>query len=138
MFLCRISVGFLREYADKCHHGKEEDILFKGLKSKNLSDGHREILQRLIDEHSAARAAVKKLESASAENNRAAALESMKFLSWLYPKHIELEDRHFFIPVMDYFTEDEQQKMVGEFFEFDRNIIHNKYRKIAEELEKRK
>ena len=62
----------------------------------------------------------------------------MKFLSWLYPKHIELEDRHFFIPVMDYFTEDEQQKMVGEFFEFDRNIIHNKYRKIAEELEKRK
>ena len=31
-------VDFLRTYADQTHHGKEEDILFRELKKKNLSD----------------------------------------------------------------------------------------------------
>ena len=29
-------VNFIRTYADKCHNGKEEDILFKGFKRNCL------------------------------------------------------------------------------------------------------
>ena len=33
-----LAVDFIRMYADRCHHGKEEDILFRDLTKKPLSD----------------------------------------------------------------------------------------------------
>src|SRR5665811_1180241 len=36
------AVDFIHTYADRCHHGKEEDLLFKGLAEKNLSPEHRQ------------------------------------------------------------------------------------------------
>ena len=50
--------------------------------------------------------------------------------------HIEKEDKHFFIPAMDYFSKEEQSAMLDEFRVFDRNMIHEKYKKIVEEKEK--
>jgi hypothetical protein len=38
---------------------------------------------------------------------------------------------------MEYLTKDEQAKMLEEMEEFDRKMIHEKYRKIVEELEER-
>ena len=32
-----LAVDFIRIYADRCHHGKEEDILFRDLRQKALS-----------------------------------------------------------------------------------------------------
>jgi hemerythrin-like domain-containing protein len=54
-----------------------------------------------------------------------------------YPKHIEKEDKHFFIPVMDYFTTAERDEMLEEFREYDRIFIHEKYRALITELENR-
>ncbi|HUW08656.1 MAG TPA: hypothetical protein VM537_02960, partial [Anaerolineae bacterium] len=34
------AVDFIRTYADICHHGKKEDILFRGLSKKPLSGEH--------------------------------------------------------------------------------------------------
>jgi hemerythrin-like domain-containing protein len=31
------AVDFIRTYADRCHHGKEEDILFRNLAKKKTS-----------------------------------------------------------------------------------------------------
>lgn len=53
----------------------------------------------------------------------------------LYPRHIETEDRRFFLPVMDYFTEQEQEDMLLDFNEFDRTMIHRKYESLVEGLE---
>jgi len=50
----------------------------------------------------------------------------------LYPEHIKIEDKDFFLPVMKYFSEEEQGAMVQEFYEFDRTIMHWKYGKIVE------
>jgi hemerythrin-like domain-containing protein len=38
----------------------------------------------------------------------------------LYPVQIETEDKEFFYPCKDYFTEEEQQKMLQEFYNFDK------------------
>jgi hemerythrin-like domain-containing protein len=35
------AVDFIRMYADRTHHGKEEDILFRELAKKQLSPGTR-------------------------------------------------------------------------------------------------
>jgi len=135
------AVDFFRTYADRTHHGKEEDILFKALAGKPLSEEHKRIMGELLEEHVCARAKVAGLFEVNARysGGEKQALGEMKpfleALISLYPKHIEKEDRHFFIPAMDYFTEPEQELMLKEFFEFDRNMIHEKYRKVVEGFE---
>ena len=48
-------------YADRTHHGKEEDILFRDLEKKSLSPNHNKIINELVEEHIWARATVGKL-----------------------------------------------------------------------------
>ena len=45
------AVDFIRVYADCTHHGKEEDILFRDLRTKHLSEADRRMMDRLIQEH---------------------------------------------------------------------------------------
>src|SRR5574340_681579 len=45
------TVDFIRIYADRTHHGKEEDILFRELKNKALAPEDRRIMNELIEEH---------------------------------------------------------------------------------------
>jgi hemerythrin-like domain-containing protein len=135
-----VTVGFLRTYADKCHHGKEEDILFKALKEKELSKGHFETLRQLLEEHDLARSNVRELLDAKAryvKGDKTAVAEIRKrllALAKIYPAHIALEDKHFFIEVMKYFSDKEQQKMVRDFWEFDRKMIHEEYREKVSRL----
>ncbi|MGD9160308.1 MAG: hypothetical protein PVG39_17970 [Desulfobacteraceae bacterium] len=44
-------VDFIRIYADRTHHGKEEDILFEDLKNKPLSAEDKKMMDDLIKEH---------------------------------------------------------------------------------------
>jgi len=38
---------------------------------------------------------------------------------------------------MDYFTKAEQDQILVEFYDFDRNMIHEKYRKLVDQLASR-
>jgi hemerythrin-like domain-containing protein len=126
-------VDFLRTYADRTHHGKEEDILFKRLGTKKLlSDEHRRIMQELLDEHVLARQNVKNLSEANEKQALEDIITALRNITDLYPKHIEKEDQHFFLPVMNYFTDIEQKDMIIEFNSFDQKMIHEKYGKIVE------
>lgn len=135
-------MDFLRTYADRCHHGKEEDILFRGLNEKQISQEHRKIMGDLIKDHVYGRKTVKALIDSRQryEKGDAAAvkeiIEYQKELVQFYPKHIEVEDKHFFLPCMKYFTKQEQECMLEEFRAFDRDLIHEKYKSLVEKLEK--
>jgi len=63
-------------------------------------------------------------------------LESLNGLIELYPRHIEKEDKHFFYPVMQYFTEKEQEEMLKKFQEYNLTFTDNRYRQIIETLDK--
>lgn len=136
-------VDFFRMYADRAHHGKEEDILFADLRNKAMSDVEQQMMQRLIQEHVWARQAVNKLSAANEryQQGDAAALYTMTYelgkIVQFYPEHIVKEDKHFFLPIMDYFPPAEQQAMLDRFWEFDRMLIHEKYRQVVVELESR-
>jgi len=133
-------VDFIRTYADRCHHGKEEDILFRDLKKKPLSREHNKILNDLINEHIQARKAVSSLVTAKedyVQGKKEAIkpiLDSIKWLVEFYPVHILKEDRQYFIPVMKYFSSQEQSNMLKEFREFDSRLIHEKYKKVLENI----
>jgi len=140
-------IDFIKTYADRCHHGKEEDILFRYLRNKKLTPEHTRILDELINEHKYAREITSKLADARKKyyfsNGNDASnqiytfeiYEYMKQLIEFYPLHIKKEDSKFFLPCMDYFTDKEKEKMLGEFWEFDRKLIHEKYKKVLEKYE---
>lgn len=135
------AVDFIKTYADKLHHGKEEDILFRDLSKKDLTPAHRKTMDELVHEHVLGRANTKKLVEgrnkykAGDNSGIKEILENMEILAKFYPKHIEKEDKHFFLPVMDYFDKQEKDAMLCEFTEFDRKFIHDKYKAVVEEIE---
>jgi hypothetical protein len=63
-------------------------------------------------------------------------LSSIDEIAALYPKHIEKKDKHFFFPIIAYFTVEEQAAMLAEFYEFDRKMIHEKYTKVIGSLKR--
>jgi len=135
------AVDFIRVYADRTHHGKEEDILFRDLNKKGLSEADRRIMNELIAEHAFGRRITKDLVEANTRyrHGDAAALEDiarcLRTLADFYPKHIEKEDKVFFPASRTYFTEAEDQAMLDEFWEFDRKIIHEKYKAVVDTLD---
>ena len=134
------AVDFIRTYADRTHHGKEEDILFRDLIKKQLSREHARIMEELVEEHKYARKMVGMLVDAKerylkGENTSREVVSLLGELAHFYPIHIEKEDKSFFYPGMEYFTKEEQDRMLKEFYEFDRNMIHEKYRNIVDRIE---
>jgi hemerythrin-like domain-containing protein len=133
-----MAVDFIRTYADRCHHGKEEDILFRDLAKKVLSEEHKRIMRELLEDHRWGRETTARLVKANEDYRHGEAeasstiLECVKALVDFYPKHIEKEDRHFFIPVMEYFSKEQKDAMLEEENEFDRNLIHERYKAVVE------
>ena len=134
-----MAVDFVRTYADRTHHGKEEEILFRDLAKKNLTPELKKIMQELLGEHvwgrktTASLVAAKEKYLQGEEGKLTEIISLARELGNFYPKHIEKEDKHFFYPCQEYFNKDEQEKMLAEFWEFDRKMIHEKYNKIVEE-----
>jgi len=132
-------VDFIRIYADRTHHGKEEDILFKALESKNISEPDQKNMNELIEEHKYGRKLVAELVQAKEEylagdpEALATILEKFAALVEFYPEHIKKEDLVFFPDTEKYFTKEELDAMLEAFWEFDRNMIHEKYKNVVEQ-----
>lgn len=135
------AVDFFRTYADRTHHGKEEEIYFRDLAGRDMAAEHRRVMEELIEEHTYARGEVRAL---LAVNERYAKgdLESLEDLKRglatlidFYPRHIEKEDKHFFFPTQEYFGKAEQDAMLQEFVEFDAKMIHEKYSGVVKQFE---
>lgn len=128
------AIDFLKTYADKCHHGKEEDILFKTLEQKSLSSEHGDMVNNLLQDHIISRkmvAALGELKDRYLHADKSALKNitgCIQNLVVLYRRHIEKEDKDFFLPIMEYLNEQEQSKMLKDFQDFDRNFIQSAYK----------
>jgi hemerythrin-like domain-containing protein len=137
------AVDFIRFYADRTHHGKEEDILFRELQKKPLTIDDQRVMAELVAEHVTGRETTRALVAANTRyrNGDAAALgeiaRHLRMLTEFYPRHIAKEDKVFFPASRSYFTAAEDQAMLAEFWEFDRQMIHEKYAAMVEGFEKR-
>ena len=138
--LVDLIMDFIRTYADRCHHGKEEDVLFAALAGKSLSAPHRTTLNELLDEHRQGRRVVLQIVGAAEAYGRgdgtalAAILDGLEFLAGFYPAHIRKEDKSFFLPAMDYLSDEEKASMVDAEREFDRKLIHRIYREKVDQV----
>jgi hemerythrin-like domain-containing protein len=137
------AVDFIRMYADRTHHGKEEDILFRDLGKSNLSADDARVMNELMEEHVFARRMTNGVVEANARyrnGNKSALVDitaGLRTLIEFYPRHIEKEDKILFPAARAYFTDEEDQAMLAEFWEFDRKMIHEKYKSVVEGLKKK-
>jgi hemerythrin-like domain-containing protein len=86
-------VQFLRTFADRCHHGKEEDQLFPAMRAKSSGD----TLAVFVDEHEEGRGYLRTLASRASPAERAAA--ARRYVGMLR-EHIERENEVLF-PLAD-------------------------------------
>lgn len=133
-------VDFIKTYADRTHHGKEEDILFKKLELKVLNQVDEKMMNELIDEHKQARNKVGeiiRLNSEYKNGQKDVVIKIIEIINWLnqfYPVHIKKEDEIFFPKADTYFSDEELEQMLKDYYEFDANMIHEKYNKLYKEL----
>ena len=133
-------VDFIEVYADRNHHGKEEEILFRDLMKKPLLAEDRQLMNELIEEHEVGRRAAKALAVANTRyrNGDHTALADIagnfRIFTDLYPGHIEKEDKAFFPASRTYFSDEEDRAILEEFREFDRRMIHVKYKSVVAPL----
>ena len=136
------AVDFIRTYADRTHHGKEEDILFAELDRRRLSEQDRRVMDELTTDHVYGRRLAGELAEANERyrlGDEAAlgiVVARLRALRDFYPAHIETEDKVFFPAARTYFTDEEDQELLARFLEFDQTMIHERYTAVVEELER--
>jgi hemerythrin-like domain-containing protein len=120
-------VEFLRVYADKLHHGKEEALFFPMLVKQGVPPQGCPI-GGLNHEHEKGRALVRTLaEQVSAYDHAqtgavAPLVETMRGISNLYQNHIWKEDAMVFPMADKVLTEADQKELIGKFADVDRAI----------------
>jgi hemerythrin-like domain-containing protein len=87
-------VYFIRNYADKFHHAKEEEILFKSF------DENLDILKVMHEDHEKARGHARAIEEAVKTKDRQAAAKHLIAYQELLTEHIRKEDEVLY-PWMD-------------------------------------
>jgi len=98
------------------------------------------VLDELIEEHVFGRKITGELVEANNRyrNGEEDALQviasRLQTLVTFYPVHIEKEDKVFFPAATQHLSAKEQQAMLEAFWEFDRKMIHEKYRMVVESL----
>jgi len=91
------AVAFIRDYADRFHHAKEEDVLFAALVKNGMPEKQSPI-EAMLMEHDAGRAHVRGMEEAARralagdESDIPALLEHARGYAKLLRGHIDKED----------------------------------------------
>jgi len=133
---------FLTNFADRCHHGKEEDMLFPEM-CKNLSN--KKLINELLGEHKAARDYIRgvadsigKYEPDSSDAVHMAL--NMEGYIQLLTEHITKENAVLFPIANNELSEARQEQMEGQFEKFEEEVIgvgkHEEYHGWLEELKK--
>ena len=138
------ALDFFRHFADQCHHLKEEKILFPVMEEHGIPrDGGP--IGMMLTEHEEGRGYVRSMLAAVSliEAKNQAAKETLLEIARAYLRllreHIQKEDEILFRIADDVIPPDEQKMLLRTFEEHEAKEmgagIHEKYLKIAEELE---
>ncbi|OGY43132.1 MAG: hypothetical protein A3J62_03465 [Candidatus Buchananbacteria bacterium RIFCSPHIGHO2_02_FULL_38_8] len=133
------AIDFIRNYADKFHHAKEEDILFVEL-SKDTVKMICNPTQQMLYEHDLGRNFVKGMEESLRDNNKDSLIQNTLGYTQLLQDHIYKEDNILYPMAEQALDQQTQETMAIKFREFgSKNPAQQaKYLKIVEEFINRK
>lgn len=125
-------IEFIKNYADKFHHAKEEDILFKEFtKCANEGGTHCNPVGQMLFEHEEGRKNIKMMELGLKENNKKYLIKGASAYIQLIREHIVKEDSILY-PMSDEALNDKVKKTMLKKF----NEVNTKNKKNIDEFEK--
>jgi hemerythrin-like domain-containing protein len=134
---------FLSGFADKCHHGKEESILFIRFKDKKIASLDK-ILPELLEEHAQARTMISLLNKTLQdhwEGNESSLIQIGKIYTRyaeLMNSHIEKENTVLFPVLENEITPGMDEELYEAFEKLEAEVIglgkHSKYHAMLEDL----
>jgi hemerythrin-like domain-containing protein len=137
------AIDFARNFADKCHHLKEEKLLFPALEARGIPREGGPI-GMMLAEHEEGRGYVRAmaaaLESAANDPLTARAILQKKAAAYLrlLRQHIQKEDEILFQMADEILSAEEQKQLLRDFEEHELKEmgsgVHEKYLRIATEL----
>ena len=138
------SLDFIRNFADRCHHAKEEDILYVAMQRKGMPRGSGPIAVMLM-EHDEGRGYVKGMAGAIAgyrtdPEARKVLVSNALGYTQLLSQHIMKEDNILYMMADEMISASEQKQLAHQFEEAEEKVvgpgIHEKLLALADELEK--
>jgi hemerythrin-like domain-containing protein len=124
-------IDMIRSYADKFHHAKEEDILFK------YFDENADILKVMHEDHAQARALVKEMLAALEEKDQKTIAKNLMAYRELLSEHIRKEDEILFPWMDNQLSTHQVGELFSKFAEVDQqiNVAIDKHANFIEQLE---
>jgi len=139
-------VDFIKIFADKCHHGKEENLLFPALEKTGIPKESGPIGVMLSD-HQEGRGYVRKMAEAVAGIKEGNKKEVKNFAKnarnyiQLLRGHIEKENNILYPLADDRLTPKQQEELKNGFTQVERKIIgegkHEEYHRLLDTLKKK-
>jgi len=105
-------IDFIKNYADKFHHAKEEDILFTAM-LENVGNMHCNPIPVMLHEHDEGREFVKGMEQGISENDTNKLIKNARGYCALLQNHIYKEDNVLY-PMAEEALSDEQKEIVNQ------------------------
>jgi hemerythrin-like domain-containing protein len=138
-------VDFIRTFADKCHHGKEQDLLFPAMEEAGIPrDGGP--IGVMLEEHDIGRNYVRQLAQAIADYKggdkkalKGIAENASGYVN-LLRQHIDKEDNILYMMADMHLDAPTEKKLLEEFEKVEKRMgegTHEKYHHLVEELRKK-
>ncbi len=128
------AIDFIRNYADKFHHAKEEDILFKEF-CGHAEELHCNPVKQMLYEHDLGRGYVKDMEKALLQNNKTLLADNALKYTFLLKEHIFKEDNVLYPMADEALSSDVYEEMDKKFMEinsdYERRGLIRKYSDFA-------
>ena len=136
-------IDFLKTFVDKCHHAKEEKILFPAMIETKINQSIGPI-KGILKEHKTGRKYVEglsrdidKYATGNKKVTGGITQNAQNYISLLRP-HIEKEDNVIYPMADEFLPEEKHKSMSGEFEKIETEIIglgkHDEYHRLLEQL----
>ncbi|NLP44270.1 MAG: hemerythrin [Peptococcaceae bacterium] len=127
---CGEVVYFLKIFADKCHHGKEEDYLFKELVKKGIPNEGGPV-GVMLQEHVQGRDYIAQMSRSLDEKNIEGFNNAAALYCELLRQHIAKENNVLFVMADKVLNEQEQNLMFEQFEQHEEDVIgHGVHEKL--------
>ena len=132
------AIDFIRNYADKFHHAKEEDILFVEM-CKDEAKMHCNPTQQMLYEHDLGRDFIKKLGRGVEEDNNGVIIENARGYAHLLQEHIFKEENILYPMADEALKQNVKNEILEKFKQVEQRLIKEKEKHLLflEELRSR-
>ncbi len=129
------ALKFIKGYADRFHHAKEEDILFKELCSKEVENNmHCNPVSQMLHEHDLGRGFVTMIEEGLEEDDRSKVADGCKGYAALLQDHIFKEDNILYPMAEEAIPKVIKERIMQKFNEINEKFHAEEYLKWLEQM----